>query len=515
MAMIVIKPVGGGVNKDLSTHELPPHAWTDANNIRFLDGLASQVHGQAAIYDPPSVVPYHVLPIAVGGVRYWLYAGTGKIYAVNGTTHTDLTRASGGDYAGSSNAWTSAVIGGIPVLNDGSGVNLPQWWSLSLAANFADLTNWPASTYCKAMRSYKNYLVALNITKTATNYPFMVKWSHPADPGALPATWDPADATKDAGEADLSEGQDAIVDGLQLRDSFMIYKESSVWRMDYIGGAYVHRFQKVLGQSGALARNCIAELDGRHFVLTGSDVILHDGVSATSVLDKASRRWLFANMDATNYTKSFVFKNPYMNEVMVCFPRVGSTVPDTAMVLNYVDSTVSFRDIPSLNHANSGLMEGGLGPTTWASDSTSWDSDVTLWDQLDFTPDAARVLMASNNTKLYLLDAGATFDGTAITSYLERRGLSLDAPDKIKLVKGVRPRISGVHGQTVIVKIGSSDEPYNDPTWHATTTYTIGQTTACDCLVSGRYIAVRFETGTATQWRLDSYDIEAETRGTW
>lgn len=515
MPLIVIKPVGGGVNKDLSSHELPPQAWTDARNIRFLDGLASQIYGQSAVYDPPSVAPYHVLPISVAGVRYWLYAGTGKIYAVNGTTHTNLTRATGGDYSGAANAWTSSVLGGIPILNDGSGANYPQWWSLNLAAKFADLTNWPANTYCKALRTYKNYLVALNVTKSGASYPFMVKWSHPADPGALPATWDPADATKDAGEDNLSEGQDAIVDGLQLRDSFMIYKESSVWRMDYIGGTYVHRFQKVLGQSGALARNCIAELDGRHFVLTGSDVILHDGVSANSVLDKASRRWLFANLDANNYQKSFVFKNPYMNEVMVCFPQAGSTVPNMAMVLNYVDNTVSFRDIPSLNHANAGLMESGLGSTTWDSDSTTWDSDITLWDQLDFTPDAARVLMAGSSSKLYLLDSGATFDGSAISSYMERRGLSFDAPEQMKLVRGIRPRIRGINGQTVIVKVGYASEPYNDPTWGATMTYTIGQTVACDCLVSGRYIAIRFETGTATQWRLDSYDVDVEATSNW
>lgn len=35
------------------------------------------------------------------------------------------------------------------------------------------------------------------------------------------------------------------------------------------------------------------------------------------------------------------------------------------------------------------------------------------------------------------------------------------------------------------------------------------------CLVSGRYIMVRFETGSAFQWRLDSYDLDIETMGAW
>jgi len=45
--------------------------------------------------------------------------------------------------------------------------------------------------------------------------------------------------------------------------------------------------------------------------------------------------------------------------------------------------------------------------------------------------------------------------------------------------------------------------------------HVIGQTVANDCLVSGRYIAVRLETGTAYQFRLDSYDLDIENGGMW
>ncbi len=122
--MIPVKNVGQiGVNKDLSEHEMPINAWTDANNIRFIDGTAIQQYGHQAIYDPPTVKPYHVLPITVAGAKYLIYAGSGKIYCVNGSTHTDLTRGSGGDYSGTINKWTSTTLSGIPILNDGSGIS--------------------------------------------------------------------------------------------------------------------------------------------------------------------------------------------------------------------------------------------------------------------------------------------------------------------------------------------------------------------------------------------------------
>jgi len=503
-----------GVNKDLSQHELPINIWTDANNMRFLDGAVTQVLGYKELYPTVAVVPYHLMPLSVGGVRSWIYASGSKIYVVNnGPTHTNLTRQTASvdvDYSAIRNSWTSCLIGGIPILNNG--VDVPQQWLLS--GRMTALSAWPSTFTCATVRTYKNSLIALNITKAGVNYPFMVKWSHPADPGTVPVTWDIADATKDAGEADLSDGYDKIVDGLVLRDSFMIYKESSIWRMDFTGGTYIYRFSKVLGASGALGKNCIAEIDGQHFVLSSSDCIIHDGQSSTSVLDKQTRRFLFRQIDPDNSDRCFVFVNRLYNEVFVCYPSLGKTTCNKAMVWNYVDKTISFRDIPNLNHAASGAVDDTSG-VTWSSETASWDSDTTLWDTNQSSLTRAMSVLGSDNQKLYLLESGATFDGVTPSAYLERVGLSLGSPETVKLVKSVRPRIYGALGSTVMVSIGSSVDPYSTVTYNAPVAYTIGSTVNIDSFVSGRYIAIKFETGTAQMWRLDSYDVDVDSGSAW
>jgi hypothetical protein len=517
MTVVRISGAGAiGVNKDLSAHELPPNAWTDANNIRFLDGFAYQFYGHGEVYNSPSFTPQHVLPCNVGGARYWIYTTAAKTFCVTNTggvsVHTDITHVT--PRTGVVNQWTSTLLSGIPILNTGDTTSVPMSWNLNTANKFVDLANWPASTYCKSLRAYKNYLIALNVTKSGTNYPFMVKWSHPADPGSVPISWDPTDATKDAGETDLAEGYDPIVDGMQLRDSFIIYKEASIWRMDFTGGAYVFRFTKVLGTSGAINKNCIAEIDGQHVVMTGSDVIVHDGQSAVSVLDKATRRFLFQNIDVNGAGLCFVFKNPYFNEIFICYPSIGSISCNKAMVWNFKDKTVSFREIPNLNHAAFGPVDNGLAGN-WNQDSSPWDSDLSLWDGPDFVPSTARAIMASANTKLYMLDASSSFDGVIPSGYLERRGLSFGEAEKVKLVKSVRPRIMGSTGQTVLIQIGSSNDAFLDPVYGPVMTHTIGTTVSNDCLISGRYIAVKIATGSAYQWRLDSYDLIVEEAGNW
>jgi hypothetical protein len=519
MGMVTVPNCGkSGVLKDLSVHEIPLGAWSDALNIRFLDGYAYQFYGHSEIYATVPVVPQFVMPVAVAGAPYWVIAGASSCYVVNnnaGTvTYTDVTHAT--PRAGVVNQWTGVVFGGIPILNVGDTTRIPMYWDQNLANNFVDLTAWPANTYCRSLRSYKNFLIALGITKAGASYPYMVKWSSAAVAGALPSTWDETDATEDAGETDLAQGQDKIIDGFPLRDSFMIYKERSIWRMDFIGGIYVFSFRQVLGNSGAMNRNCIVEIDGYHCVLTGDDVIIHDGQNATSMLDKVSRRYLFANIDVDARGKCFVFKNPYLNEVFICYPSIGATACDRAMVWNSKDRTVSFRELPSLNHADSGPVGNTVG-ATYDQQTSPFDSYLTLFNGPDYTPDQASVVMASGAQKLYLLDGSSSFDGVMPSAYLERQGLSFDAPESMKLVKGIRPRITGNVGETVTVKIAGMADAYDTPVYTAagTMTYTIGQTVACDCFISGRYMAIRFESGTAFQWRLDSYTLDINESGAW
>jgi hypothetical protein len=495
-----------GVIKDLGIPDLSIAAWTDASNIRFLDGSALQFLGHGAVYNDPTFAPQYVMPIYVAGARYWLYMTATKQFAVTNTggvaVHTDISHLT--PRAGVVNQWSGTVFGGIPVFTAGDASTIPMYWDQNLTHKFVDLTAWPAATYCKTIRAFKNLLVAANITKGTTNYPFMIKWSSLADPGSLPTTWDITDVTKEAGEFDIGDGQDPIIDTLGLKDSLVVYKESSTHALNFIGGQFILSARKVFGMSGLMNKNCAVDVDSFHFAVTGSDIVVHDSYSATSILDKKARRSFFQSIDVANRDKVFCFLNPFLNEIFVAYPSIGATSCDKALVYNFVDKTVSYRSLPHVNHAHFGPVDNSLGGN-WNQDSAPWDSDLTAWNGPDYTPDTVRVIMASADTKLFMLDASASFDGSIPVAFLEKRGIDFGEPEYHKLITGIRPRIFGNVGETVIIKIGFSDDPYADPTY-TSTTFTIGVDLQVDILVSARYAAIRIETGTAYQWRLDSYD---------
>lgn len=520
MAKINIPNCGAiGVIKDIDPARLPLGAWSHARDIRFLDGAAYQFLGHGQVYLNPPAAPQYLMAVNVAGQRYWLYATATKQYAVSNATgstvHTDISHLT--PRTGQVNRWSGFVFGGVPVLNAGDGVTKPMYWNQNLANKFLDLPNWPADTTCTVLRQYKNMMIAVGVKKGTVNYPFMVKWSNLAVPGSLPSTWDESDSTDDAGEFDIGEGQDPIVDALGLKDSLIVYKEASTYAIDYIGGAFILKARKVSGISGLLNKNCAVEFDAGfasgHFAVTGFDIVIHDGYSAVSVLDKKARRFFFQNIDVANRGKVFVFKNPFVNEIMVAYPTIGAEHCDSALVYNYVDKTVSFRSLPNVTHAAYGPVDNSLSGN-WNQDDAPWDSDLTAWNGPDFTPDTARVMMGSADTKLFMLDSSASFDGKLPRSVLERIGMDFDMPERIKLVTGIRPRISGNIGGTVIIKVGSSETP-EGPYTYESMEYVIGTTLESKCYRAGRYIAIRFETGTAYSWRLDDFNIFAIDSGAY
>jgi hypothetical protein len=183
------------------------------------------------------------------------------------------------------------------------------------------------------------------------------------------------------------------------------------------------------------------------------------------------------------------------------------------MVWNYVDRTVSFRELPNINFAENGPVDDTAN-ATWDSDTDTWDSDNTPWDSQSASLNRALSVMASENQKLYLLDSTTANDGVAISAYAERRGLSVGEPESMKLVRSIRPRIYGDNGY-VNVQVGYGATPYSEPVYNPPVPFYVNSTVSIDSFVTGRYLAVKFSSGTAATWRLDSYDIDVQKAGSW
>lgn len=500
-----------GIVRDAFAHDAPENGWSNGRNIRFRNGYLESTSGHAQIYNPPSVTPYFLLPMTTAAGRNWVYAGLQQIYSVSGTTHTNVSRTFGGNYtATANNDWTGGVLGGLAVLNNPQ--DDPQFWNGVASGDFAAVTAWPASTKCKAMRVHRNYLFALNVTKSGTAYPHLVKWSSAADPGALPTTWDETDQTKDAGETDLSDDPTPIVDACELGDQLIIYKEGAYYSCQYIGPPFIWRFQKISNKFGLLCRNGVANFPGGHIVLGQGDVYVHNGGEGRSILEGRMREWLFSQMDADYFGRSFVSVNPQSKEAWICFPSAGNTSCNLALVWNWESDTFGVREVPNVTCGADGVVDAAA-LLSWDADTEAWDDDSTAWDSSEYAQTASRLLLGSADTKIYLTDSGKSFNGTPFMAYAEHMDMTLGDAGVRKMVKSVRPRIDALPGKVINVYIGTRDRLADAVAYAGPYPFTVGTDDKITCRVSGRFHAIKFETSINLKWRMAAYDIEWEALG--
>lgn len=390
-----VVPAAGqyGYIPDALPQELPPNAWSVAQNMRFRNGYAERALGTTPVLNTPTVTPYFITPYRVGASQFWVYAGLAKVYSDDGTTKTDITAVVAPTGA-IDDRWTGGSAEGVLVLNNGK--DQPVFWGGVPATPCAILTGWNSLWRAGALRPFKNYLVALDITKSTTRYGSMVKWSSAAVPGALPTSWDETDATKDAGEVDLAETTDYLVDSLPLGDINVIYKERSMYGMQYIGGQSIFRFFRLPGEQGMLTKGCAVNTPKGHVVLTAGDLILHNGQGPTSIAEGRVRKWLFNSIDSTNWMRCFLCVNPTVNEVWVCFPESGQSACTIALVWNWQDDTFGVRQLTDTTYGAAGTVNTSQ-VDTWSADTGTWDTDTTTWNSTGFGAVQNRLLLTQSS----------------------------------------------------------------------------------------------------------------------
>ncbi len=506
-----IKDVSVGMNADQPPEELQPGAWSRVLNMRFREGCAERFKGITQVFSSTSVVPYCCAPFVTATARFWVHAGLAKVFVDDGTTRTEITNAT--PYTGAvDDRWSLSSFHGILIANNG--VDKPQYWNGDTGTDLAPLTGWDANWRAAVVRPFKDYLVALDLTKSTVRYPHMVKWSHVADPGAIPTSWDAADPSKDAGEQDLAETSDLLVDALPLGDALIIYKERSMYSMTYIGGQFIFRFQRLPGEVGMLARGCAVNTPVGHVVLTNGDLVVHQGGEPRSIVAGRMRRWLFTTMDATYYRRAFLALNQQRNEVWVCFPSTGQTSCDLALVWNWVDNTFGVRQLSGVTYGASGQISAATSTGgTWATDTETWAQDATTWSENEYTQGEGRLMLCDASSRMGLADTGSSDFTSTASAVLERVGMGMDIPERVKLLRAVYPHIVADAGAVVQVEAGGAMTINESPIWSAPVNFTVGTDQKVDLFAVGRYLSLRFSSAGASIWRVRSVDFDVVPQG--
>lgn len=537
MPIIPIRNLGQtGVVTDNSAYNIPLTGFSAGFNVRFDEGRVSRAPIFRTIKDSLGFTPrfaYGIVP-ATGFDTVIMVSDAWQINEYASGTVLDVS----GSITGTSDPrpYTGTSLADVTYINRVD--RIPVYRS-STGTNFADLPNWDSTHRCKALRSYGDQLIALNMTEGSTSFPTRVRFSDITTANSVPGSWDATDTTKSAGFNDLVQIPTEIIDGMSLGSNFIIYSSDQTWLMEFVGGTFIFNFRKLFNDAGVINQNCVVEAEGKHYVFGAFDIYIHDGTSKQSICDERTKNFIYSNLNNNNSDVCFTQHNPVLNEIYFCYMSGDSRVEfpnanrcNRAAVYNYRANTWSFMDMPNVS---SGTIANVNSVSTYANSTTTYQlTGGTYYSQED-SFDRHVIMVGEDQSsdgitsdKMYGVDLSDTgqiafqLDIEATKPpYLERTGIDLDegglAARQYVVVTRLYPQCDTINtaDTTLTFEFGASDIPRATPVYGSPVTYNIPTEHKIDSRAAGRYLSYRM-TLADTDYKdfdLSGFDIEITPTG--
>lgn len=526
-----------GVLCDPDPYDLPDTAWSFGLNVRFRNGKVSSGPVFRNAFTLQADPRYSVSASPVTGFDL-LFTGylNGKLYKFNGT-ETDYTLT--GYVPSSAEAlWSTTSLANVLYVNR---ADRAPWYLRPTDATFQNLgtgggVNWASTDVCQLLRSCGGALVALNVTKGATNYPQMVKTSSLPTTGVIPTSWDHTNPATLATENILAEMEGGITDAQRLGSQLAIYGLQETWMMQADGSLQVYNYRKLPFKKGSLNANCSLELNGKQYVFGVDDLWMHDGNTEQSLVDQKNRDFIFSSINLSKKNRCFVAHNPQLKEISFNYISgdrgvafLGTTGCNRAAVFNYSTNTMSFDDLPEVfSSSNANLSISATYATTTATYDTTGGSYLDQEDGFKRTPVYVGTANAtySLGTTLYAQDIfgqGSTvpfpvdLPATA-PRYLERDGIDLDSLNAdlrgYKTVSSVWPQARlGVDSAPLKFAMGASDYVNVPAVFSEYQPYNGSTLSKLDFNIAGRYLSMKILFDDYKEMSLSGFDIDLKNTG--
>lgn len=498
-----------GLALDLPANEVSEDFYTFGSNVLFRNGFAQRVRGARNVYAQNTVDPvYHLLNVrAPGGItesNFWLAFGLDEVQALE-TSNIDDVTGSALSPVTSPWQWSSTLLNNIPCFSNG--LDAPRYWAGDVGTPAAALPSFPAGTVCKSLVAFKFHLFALDIDGPSGHFESEILWSSAAAAGNVPSTWTAA-ATNEAGSAILADTPGPCMLGIPLQDTLIVFKRSSAYGVNYIGGSRVFQVRLLNGVRGALTRHGAVDIGGRVLVVTDGDVMLTDGVNWNSVAQGRVRDYLFSQLDQDSYENLHVVGHRSRDEVRIRYPTTGNTFCNEEIIYNVGSDEFGVRPIVDGTCAAVGVVNDLAADESWNADADDWDSDGSAWNSANFSLAVEQLITGKDDDALTLEDDDTP---TAVAATLFRHDLAMGAPERQKFVRRVHVRTNAAPG-TLYVRVGARNSPTDAITWD-TERALVPPAAFVNVRALGKFISWEARSDGSDIWSVSGFDLEYELRG--
>jgi len=319
--------------------------------------------------------------------------------------------------------------------------------------------------------------------------PMLIRWSSQESV----VNWVPSPVNQ-AGSVRLSHGSE-IVTALQTRQEIVVWTDSSLYSLQYVGPPIVWSSQLLGDNISIISQNAASVASGRVYWMGVDKFYVYDGRVQTLRCDL--RRHVFSDINQEQYQQTFSGTNEGFNEVWWFYCTANSTQVNAYVVYNYVEDVWYY---------------GTLGRTAWI------DSGLR-----DYPVAATYSYNLVNHEQG--IDDNQTGTPTAIEAYIESAEFDIDDGDHFGFVWRMVPDLTFQGSTTAAPQVtmtmygmngsGSGFDTEASKAVARTSTVTIEQfTNIIYTRIRGRQMIVKIASdGLGTTWQLGAPRIDIRPDG--
>lgn len=330
---------------------------------------------------------------------------------------------------------------------------------------------------------------------TATVDPMLVRWSDQENA----VNWTPA-ATNQAGSLRLSRGTE-IVAASQARQEVLVWTNSSLYSLQYVGAPAVWSAQLVGENISVASQNCVAYANGVAYWMGKDKFYKYDG--RTQPLRCDLRRFIFTDFNLEQYDQVFAGTNESFHEIWWFYCSSNVTDIDRYVVYNYVEDAWYYGTMARTAWLDSGLRDNPLAAT--------YSYNLVNHEQGN--------------------DDNETATTQPINAYISSSQFDLDDGHKFMFIWRALPDMNFTGSDTgspsatmSFLPLANSGSGYNSPTsqggvnngaiTRSSTVPVEEYTEQLNIRVRGRQLAVKIEsTGTGVAWQLGTPRLDMRPDG--
>ena len=197
---------------------------------------------------------------------------------------------------------------------------------------------------------------------SSTMDPMLIRWSGQNDP----YNWTP-DPTNQAGFTRLSHGSQ-IVTTVQTRQEIVVFTDSSIYSLQYLGPPYVWAPQLLGDNISIMSPNAAVIASGIVYWMGVDKFYAYDGRVQTLNCDL--RRYVFQDLNQEQALQVFCGTNEGFNEVWWFYCSANSNLIDKYVVYNYVEKVWYYGTMARTAWLDSGLRAYPLAAVYNSTTST-------------------------------------------------------------------------------------------------------------------------------------------------